>query len=205
MSERENLPNPAIHFRRLRPRQNLIINDAAFIPDVPDASIGRRNEVLNHMLSLKWITPEQYAKAIGRPIKLSAKMRNVNTLGPEPYFVRYVEDTILHPSKQDPNYQRYLRVFGKTYQARRTSLFQGGMKIYTTLQPSMQREAAAAVQARLPHQGAKPPADPQAACVIGPLRIGGELARRAGFDVRHGDRGARHGLAIGRRDDACDR
>jgi penicillin-binding protein 1A len=171
-----NLPQAAL-------LAGLISSPARWDPiEHPDAAIGRRNAVLNRMLSLKWIAPDEYAKAIGRPIKLSGKMRNVNTLGPEPYFVQYVKDTILHPSKQDPNYQRYLRVFGKTYQDRRTSLFQGGMKIYTTLEPTMQREAAVAVQSHLPHQGAKPPADPQAAVVTVVPQTGAIEAMYGGRD-----------------------
>ena len=40
--------------------------------------------------------------------------------------MRFVEDTILHPLKTDPNYKRFTKVFGKTDQARRNALFQGG-------------------------------------------------------------------------------
>src|SRR5207244_1819736 len=131
----------------------------------PDAALARRNEVLARMRDLGWITPLQYQNASAKRIKLSGRMRNVNSFGPEPYFVRYVEDTILHPSKTDPNYKRYLKVFGSSYELRRKALFQGGLKIYTTLQPKMQAEAAAAVTGELKHQGPKPPADPEAAVV----------------------------------------
>jgi len=144
----------------------LISSPAQWDPiDHPDAALARRNEVLSRMRDLGWISSTQYEEASTSRIKLSGKKRNVNAFGPQPYFVRSIEDSILHPLKTDPNYKRYLKLFGKTDAERKTALFQGGLKIYTTLQPKLQQEAAAAVEAELKHQGPKPPADPEAALV----------------------------------------
>jgi penicillin-binding protein 1A len=124
----------------------------------PDHALDRRNQVLSRMLQLAWINSQEYVDALSAPIKLSTKKRKINTPGPEPYFVRYVEDTILH----DP---RYFSIFGKTYEERRTALFQGGLKIYTTIDPRMQRMARDAVDGQLPNPGRTPPKDPEAAVV----------------------------------------
>lgn len=135
----------------------------------PKDALARRNEVLRRMLELKWISPKAYDRASARPLKLSAKLRDVNALGPEPYFMQYVKNMILHPDQVfpqgDPQRKKFTQLFGKTYDERKQTLFQGGLKIYTTLQPDMQREAADSVVAHLPRQGPKPPADPQAAVV----------------------------------------
>ena len=132
-------------------------------------AVARRNQVLNRMLKLGWITPEQHVEATTAPIKLSKKERTVNDLGPEPYFVQFVKDQILHPdlvfSEDDPRRAQYLKAFGAKYEDRQKALFQGGLKIYTTLLPKLQKVAAKTVETRLPNQGQEPPADPEAAVV----------------------------------------
>jgi penicillin-binding protein 1A len=161
----------------------LISSPARWDPvDHRDDAIARRNQVLARMHELGWISTDAYDQAVTSPIKLSRKLRNVNALGPEPYFVRYVEDTILHPLRTDPNFKTYLKIFGKTYDQRRTALFQGGLKIYTTLQPKMQAEAADAVETRLPNQGQAPPKDPEAAVVSVVPQTGAIQAMYGGTD-----------------------
>src|SRR5438128_1794750 len=117
----------------------------------PDTAVKQRNTVLHDMLRYRWITDQQYADAIKVPLKLSAKQRNVNR--PLPYFAQFVQDTILHPIPSDPNYKTYLKVFGKTVEDRKRFLFEGGLKIYTTYQPQLQRYADAAVSGRMPDEG----------------------------------------------------
>jgi penicillin-binding protein 1A len=134
-----------------------------------EEALSRRNQVLSRMLDLGWIAFSQYHGASKHPIKLSAKLRTVNALGPEPYFVQFVKDQILHPDEVfpegDPRRQQYFDAFGKTYQERERALFQGGLNIYTTLQPNLQTKAAKIVTDRLPNQGPTPPDDPQGAVV----------------------------------------
>jgi membrane peptidoglycan carboxypeptidase len=132
-------------------------------------AVARRNQVLNRMLSLGWITSEEHLDATTAPIKLSRKERTVNDLGPEPYFVQFIKDQILHPdkvfAKDDPRRAQYIKAFGASDAQRNKALFQGGLKIYTTLLPKLQKVAAKSVEAHLPHQGQAPPADPEAAVV----------------------------------------
>ena len=117
----------------------------------PDTAVKQRNIVLHDMLRYRWITDQQYTDAIKVPLKLSAKQRNVNR--PLPYFAQFVQDTILHPIQSDPNYKTYLKVFGNTVEERKRFLFEGGLKIYTTYQPQLQRYADAAVSGRMPNEG----------------------------------------------------
>jgi 1A family penicillin-binding protein len=141
----------------------------------PERALARRNQVLSRMLELRWIDSKQYVDALSSPIKLSGKQRKINTPGPEPYFVRYVEDTILH----DP---RYFKYFGKTYDQRRSALFQGGLKIYTSIDPRMQRLARTAVDDHLPNPGKTPPKDPESAVVSIVPQTGEIQAMYAGQD-----------------------
>ncbi|HXF57907.1 MAG TPA: PBP1A family penicillin-binding protein [Actinomycetota bacterium] len=127
----------------------------------PEGALARRNHVLRRMLELGWIDQAQYGRAVTAPLELSDRRRRVNLPGRQPYFVRYVQDQILHPPPGSP----LLEVFGEDYEQRRTALFQGGLKIYTTLVPRWQRLARAAVERHLPNPGPAPPADPQAAVV----------------------------------------
>jgi 1A family penicillin-binding protein len=126
------------------------------------AALARRNFVLSRMREVGWIGSDQYAEALAAPIKLSKKKRTVNKYGPQPYFVDYVRQQILHPLKDDPNYEAILKAFGKKFEDRERSLYQGGLKIYTTLRRDLQKLAERAVEAKFQHPGRQPPLDPQA-------------------------------------------
>ena len=117
----------------------------------PKAALDQRNQVLHDMLTYQWITDQQYTAAVNTPVKLSAKKRNVNR--PLPYFAQFVQDTILHPIPTDPNYRTYLKVFGQSVEERKRFLYQGGLKIFTTYQPLLQRYAENAVAGRMPNEG----------------------------------------------------
>ncbi len=104
----------------------------------PQRAIVQRGIILQRMRTLGWITATQEARAAAAPLRLSTKGRTANLPGPQPYWVQFVVNDILH----DPH-------FGKTYQQRMHALFQGGLQIYTTLQPKLQKEALAAIKGRM--------------------------------------------------------
>jgi penicillin-binding protein 1A len=132
----------------------------------PTAALARRNEVLGKMLEFGWISPRQFVAASRGRLKLSRRARNASPLGPEPYFVQYVEKQFLgNPS------------FGPTLADREQELFEGGLKIYTTLDPRRQSEARAVVQAHLPS-----PDDPDAAVVTIVPQTGSIVAMVSGRD-----------------------
>jgi penicillin-binding protein 1A len=131
----------------------------------PDRALAKRNTVLRRMLDLTLIAEKDYAQAVAEPIKLSSKRRNVNKFGRKAYDALFIQDQILHPiktSRNDPQYRAIIKTFGKTYEERRRLLFQGGLKIYTTINPKMQSHARAAVEGFLPNPGNRPPANPNA-------------------------------------------
>jgi membrane peptidoglycan carboxypeptidase len=108
-------------------------------PTQRKANVRRRNLVLDRMLALGFAKPKDVAKAKREKLKVKRfKQPNV-----QPYFVRYITDQLLH----DPSYNDVLGKPGSD--ARVNKVFQGGLKIYTTLNRARQRQAAQAVQGRL--------------------------------------------------------
>jgi membrane peptidoglycan carboxypeptidase len=97
------------------------------------AAIERRNEVLFRMDQLGWITAAQYEQAIKASIHLSHKHRNVVD---QPMWMQYVTTEFLNNPR-----------FGKSRKDRRQLLYQGGLKIYTTLNPKWQDAAERAIVA----------------------------------------------------------
>jgi membrane peptidoglycan carboxypeptidase len=123
------------------------------------AAMDQRNIVLADMLKWKFISETDYEAAVDTPIKLTRKKPKVNL--PLPYFAQFVQDTIIHPVKYDPNYKKLanpyykdiIRVFGRSPEERARFMYQGGLKIYTTQDPAMQRAAQAAALRHIPNEG----------------------------------------------------
>jgi penicillin-binding protein 1A len=130
-----------------------------------DAALRRRNVVVERMRSLGWITEEDADRATGSRLRL-----NITRVGNEdakfPYFVEYLKAQILDD-----------RRFGRTHRARIRTLFQGGLKIYTTLQPDLQRAGENVVRSHLPN-----PAGPTGAIASVDADSGAVLALVGGKD-----------------------
>jgi membrane peptidoglycan carboxypeptidase len=99
------------------------------------ANLARRNLVLNRMQELGFATPREVAKA--KRAKLLVKRYNPPSR--QPYFVEFIKQQLLH----DPAYDKVLGKEGT--ERRKRAVFQGGLRIYTTLQPRRQAQARAAV------------------------------------------------------------
>jgi membrane peptidoglycan carboxypeptidase len=119
------------------------------------AAMGRRNVVLDRMAELGMITPQEADGAKATEIKLDITEVG-NQAAKFPFFVEYLKAQILN----DPR-------FGKTERARVKTLFQGGLKIYTTLEPHLQRAGEAIVRNHLPA-----PTDPEGAMAAVDARTG---------------------------------
>jgi membrane peptidoglycan carboxypeptidase len=94
----------------------------------PEACLARRNLVLDRMLTAGDITQEQHDKAVAKKLKLKpAPDEPLQGIYAYPYFTSYVRDELMKPDN----------IYGCTY----ADLFQGGLKIYTTLDVDMQKKA----------------------------------------------------------------
>ncbi|HLB62224.1 MAG TPA: transglycosylase domain-containing protein [Actinomycetota bacterium] len=118
----------------------LIQSPETFDPlDEPAAALVRRNEVLERLAVLGWYPREQIDKLKARPIRLP-KNAGVRQELFEPFFVYYLKNLIL--DEDNPEFD----AFGKSYEQRRQTLFQGGLRVYTTLKPDWQRFGERAVR-----------------------------------------------------------
>jgi len=120
----------------------------------PDAALARRDEVLRAMLDSGDITPNRY-DAIMRDRSLHLKPGTAYTRIREPYFFGYVED-----------------VLQQEYGA--NTVRSGGLKVYTTINPHLQRAARAAIRHVLTERS-----DPAAAIVSIDPRTGAIRAMAA--------------------------
>jgi penicillin-binding protein 1A len=101
----------------------------------------RRNLVIKTMLELEMISNSEAAEAIASKITVSPPHESKY---PYPYFVEHVKQEMLNDS-----------AFGSTVSDRTNWLFQGGLRIYTTIDPKMQQAAEDAVWGTL-NQSADP-------------------------------------------------
>jgi len=108
----------------------------------PIRARARRDFVLHRMRALGWVRRAQARRAIDSPVRLSARERDGATPGPTTFWEQYVIERFL----ADP-------AFGATVAERRRALFQGGLRIYTTLDPALQAESEAVMRARLGGRG----------------------------------------------------
>lgn len=99
----------------------------------PEAAIQRRNTVLDRMYTAGDITKEERDAAQGEPLTLN-EGQVMDEQGAYPYFTDYVKQMLLEDFDQD-------------------TVFQGGLKVYTTLDPSVQAMAEEAVNSRLAEYG----------------------------------------------------
>ncbi len=106
----------------------------------PEAAVDRRNEVLAALLQNGDITAAQYATAI-RTRSLHLKAGRIYSRIKQPYFFSYVIDELE-------------REYGAS------TVREGGLKVYTTIDPRLQRNAIKAINDILPYR-----TDPAAAIV----------------------------------------
>jgi membrane peptidoglycan carboxypeptidase len=104
-------------------------------PTSRKANRARRNLVLDRMRELGLATAKQVAKAKRAKVEIS----RYTPPRRQPYFERYIVDQLLN----DPRYNKALGKVGSD--ERKRKVFQGGLRIYTTLQSPKQAIAAQAV------------------------------------------------------------
>lgn len=90
----------------------------------PDQAKRRRDLVIDLMLEQKKISAAEANAAKATPVQVVPIQANQ---GKYPYFVDYVKEQIMNDSK-----------FGATNTERANTLYRGGLRIYTTINPGMQ-------------------------------------------------------------------
>jgi penicillin-binding protein 1A len=135
-----------------KPARKLTLNESALLAGLPQApslfdpfqrpaqAIARRDDVLRAMLGNGVITSSQYANAVARR-NLHLKAGRLYTRIREPYFFSYVREELQ-------------RQYGAN------TVRSGGLKVYTTIDPRLQRFALDAIKRTLPYSS-----DPAAAIV----------------------------------------
>ncbi|HEX9123757.1 MAG TPA: transglycosylase domain-containing protein [Actinomycetota bacterium] len=108
----------------------------------PNKARWRRNEVLSRMAGLGWIPRATYQRVASTPIRLSTAGRNTVQSQPDSFWSQFVIDSFLSNPR-----------FGPTVNDRMHALFQGGLKVYTTLDPSLERDAEQAIANRMTGPG----------------------------------------------------
>ena len=99
----------------------------------PEAAIARRNTVLDRMLSAGDISQEEHDAAQAEPLTLN-QGEVLDSQGTYPYFTDYVKQLLLADFDED-------------------TIFQGGLKVYTTLDPTAQQTAQDIVTTHLDQFG----------------------------------------------------
>ena len=103
----------------------------------------RRNLVLDRLADLGWYTQERIDRAKEAPLGLAPDIGNLKLQRP-PFFVTYITEQIV------ANTDGEFDAFGTTEKQRRRRLYEGGLRITTTLDADWQ--AAAQTVARLPYR-----------------------------------------------------
>jgi penicillin-binding protein 1A len=112
----------------------------------PKGALERRNEVLRKMAKLGYITESRAREAASEP--LGVRRGNLYTRIREPFFFDYVKQSLIDK-------------FGVN------TVRKGGLKVYTTIYPKLQKAAREAIDSTLPYPG-----DPSSAIVAIDPRTG---------------------------------
>jgi penicillin-binding protein 1A len=120
----------------------LIQNPSGYDPILhPAEARDRRAQVLSRMAHYHDITPAQEAAANRSPLPIASTVappQSTDTISN--YYVNVVKDQLLGANSP----------LGTTYEQRWQALFEGGLKIYTNLDPAMQNRAEQTVAADTP-------------------------------------------------------
>ena len=146
----------------------------------PDSAIERRNVVLGKMAELGYLGATDHAAATASPLGLAATPTELRYAAP--HFVDEVKKLVLNDQR-----------FGSTLEARQKLLFDGGLRIHTTIDLGLQAAAEQAVASVL----ADPASDPEAALVSIDPSSGYVRAMVGGRDYFGSSASAKCNLAIG--------
>jgi penicillin-binding protein 1A len=114
----------------------------------PEAAAARRNLVLDRMAELGWAAPAKVERAKQAPLGIAHDV-GVFKEKVEPFWVYFIRNQIIE------NADGEFDALGKTREARVKTLYQGGLRIYTSLDPTWQEYAQQAVDSSTYLDGTK--------------------------------------------------
>jgi penicillin-binding protein 1A len=100
----------------------------------PHAALLRRNEVLGFMEELHDITPAEYRQAVAAPLGVQAASPTASGAASTGYAYPWIVDAVIETLEQPP------------YNLSLDEIENGGLRIYTTFDPTLENDAVAAVQ-----------------------------------------------------------
>lgn len=126
-----------------------------------DRAKTRQGYVLGQMVAKGWIEREEAQKALDAKLHLKSLRRSSVTFSDAPYFVSYILFSQLLPK------------YGSD------SVYRGGMRIYTTLDADLQKDAEEAIR-KLPSEGAILALDPETGEIL--AMVGGKDFEKSKFN-----------------------
>jgi penicillin-binding protein 1A len=121
----------------------MVASPSAYDPiSQPDAAMERRNLVLSYMRDQNFLSAEQYSDAIKQPLPERGDLQPPAEDTEHPYFTSWVKQQVVD------------RLGGGQEGARRA--FEGGLRVYTTIDGKLQAAAEQAVTNWLPPTGEGP-------------------------------------------------
>ncbi len=154
-----------------KPAKNLTLEESALLAGLPQApsdlnpfqnprgAVERRNEVLHKMAKLGYISKERSVEAMRTPVRV--RHGDLYTKIREPFFFDYVK-------------QQLIDRFGVN------TVRKGGLKVYTTIDPQLQKAGRDAIDSTLYYPG-----DPSSAVVAIDPRTGYIRAMASSSKYRH--------------------
>jgi len=114
----------------------------------PEVAEARRNLVLDRMGELGWADPAKVERAKQAPLGIAGDV-GVFKEKVEPFFVYFIRNLIIE------NADGEFDALGVTQEARKKVLYQGGLRIYTSLDPQWQEYAQEAIDSSTYLDGTK--------------------------------------------------
>lgn len=152
----------------------LSLSQTAFLLGIPNSpnrydpyknmegTLGRRDRILGQMLADGKIDGEQYNEAIGESITLKKKKSTTSS-----YMITYANDCAVkalmkangfvfkYSFDSDAEEDDYNDLYNKEYDNCQTRLYSGGYRVYTSLNPALQKKLQAALDDGLSESKAK--------------------------------------------------
>jgi len=122
----------------------MIASPSAYDPETnPKQALGRRNFVMKRMVDEKYITAKRDLSA--RKLPLGLRPQEEFSPYPDAYFIDYVKERIFDGADE-------FKALGATRTDRINAVFKGGLRIYTTVDPHLQRVAEDVSKKTLPYK-----------------------------------------------------